>query len=60
MTRLYYHDGHYHPESRLGDRRRESRDRQGQPDGNLWHKTYQIWDQVLYGVGSFYYKIRGR
>jgi hypothetical protein len=24
----------------------------------LWEETYELWDEVLYGVGKAYYKLR--
>lgn len=54
MPELVYHDGHYH---RAPARHaREHLHHQG----GLWQKTYEVWDHVLYGIGSVYYKILGR
>ncbi|KAJ3457620.1 hypothetical protein MRS44_014761 [Fusarium solani] len=54
MTELVYHDGHYHPAPAQSEQRHGSR------SGGLWQRTYEFWDHILYGVGSVYYKIRGR
>ncbi|KAH7152852.1 hypothetical protein EDB81DRAFT_757881 [Dactylonectria macrodidyma] len=52
MTELVYHDGHYH--------RVQTRHGRQHHQGGLWQKTYEAWDQVLYGIGSAYYKLFGR
>ncbi|KAJ4329074.1 hypothetical protein N0V84_000429 [Fusarium piperis] len=52
--RLVYHDGHYHPDPAQSEQRHGSR------SGWLWQRIYEFWDHILYGVGSVYYKIRGR
>ncbi|KAM5356517.1 hypothetical protein ACJ41O_003163 [Fusarium nematophilum] len=67
MTELVYHDGHYHhhapvqhPEHRHPEHRHDGANRHEHHQRGLWQKTFELWDHVLYGVGSVYYKIRGR
>lgn len=58
MTDLVYHNGHYHRvKVRHSDRRHGHRHHH---QGGLWRTTYELWDQVLYGIGTAYYKIMGR
>ena len=64
MSELVYHNGHYYRvntrRSNRHDGRRHHRDRrESQVEGAL-RKTHNAWDQVLYGIGSAYYKLGGR
>jgi hypothetical protein len=54
---LVYRDGHYH---RPSADRPATRHNQHRPQHGLLQKTHDAWERVLYGVGSVYYKIRGR
>lgn len=59
---LVYDDGHYHRETpaEQSDRRHSTVESKHQPrSGGAWEKTYKAWDNVLYGIGSAYYKVRG-
>ncbi|KAK6445097.1 hypothetical protein ACSS6W_009777 [Trichoderma asperelloides] len=51
MTELVYHNGHYHEVPRR-DRRRQQRD-------DSWN-VMKFWDEVLYGIGDLYYRVRKR
>ena len=55
MGELYYHDGHYH---RTPHASHDHTKHEHAP--NVWHAIYEFWDEVLYGIGNMYYKIRGR
>lgn len=50
MTELQYHNGHYHAVRVDPNRKRRF---------SVWRKAYEMWDQVLYGVGSAYEKLCG-
>ena len=56
MSEIVYHHGHYH-RSRIDHR---SHERPPRNRGGVWQRTYEVWEEVLYGIGSVYYKIRGR
>lgn len=51
---LEYCDGHYH-RAAAGS----SSSKRPDPTGVL-RRTHDVWDTVLYGVGSAYYKVFGR
>lgn len=53
------YNGHHYPtrDDEYYETRRSSRD---QPGGGLLRKTHDAWDQVLYGIGTVYFKICGR
>lgn len=34
--------------------------RRGHQSVGVWRTTYELWDEVLYGIGSAYEKLRGR
>lgn len=59
---LIYDDGHYYRESEAqqSERQKSTGESAHQPrSGGVWEKTYKVWDGVLYGIGSAYYKVRG-
>ncbi|KPM35861.1 hypothetical protein AK830_g10708 [Neonectria ditissima] len=53
-VKLVYHDGHYHTAQVTHE------DGQNEHQGGLWQKTSEVWDQILYGIGSVYFKLCGR
>jgi hypothetical protein len=56
MSELVYHNGHYH---RVRNNQSSS-GRRGPRGTSVLRVTHDIWDEVLYGVGSIAYKIQGR
>ena len=54
MGELVYHDGHYYRVER------QSSDRRAHRSIGVWRMTHDLWDEVLYGVGSLCYKMQGR
>ena len=65
MTELEYHNGHYHRVQRDRRHDNDSRPRHGHPRApprrsNVFETTHDMWDKVLYGIGSAYDKVFGR
>jgi hypothetical protein len=55
MSELVYNNGHNHPvEVSSPSNRRSHR------PNSVWRITHDLWDEVLYGVGSLCDKIQGR
>jgi hypothetical protein len=59
MAELTYHNGHYHPTRDSEYERYTRRSSKDHSDGGLLRKTHDVWDKVLYGIGSAYYKLKG-
>lgn len=56
-VKLVYHDGHYHTAQVTHE---DPEPGQKDHQGGLWQKTSEAWDQILYGIGSVYFKLCGR
>jgi hypothetical protein len=51
MSELVYHDGHYH---------RVEHPPRGHRAFGVWRTTHDLWDEVLYGIGSVCHRFKGR